>query len=128
MGTPVSVSQLPPCFFEREDGSTPWCLSQALTSSRASGGVLILRIESNVEIGGSICRRVTQVRPVVWDRIPQVLHIHVFLTWCEGRCEAVEGSDSDDKKHREYVTARDIYYNATNPCKGRNRQLEVKRA
>lgn len=90
--------------------------------------VLVLRIESNVEIDGKVSRRVTQVRPVVWERIPLVLHIHVFPTWCEGRCEAVEESGDEDEKHREYVTAHDIYYNATNPCKGRNRRLEGKRA
>ena len=43
-------------------------------------GILVLGLERNVEIDGGVSRRVAEIRPVHWDRIPLVLYVYVFPT------------------------------------------------
>ena len=66
-------------------------------------GVLVLGLECNVEIDGGVSTRVAQARPVHWDRIPLVLYMHVFPTWCEGRRKAAAEHSGEDTEHREQV-------------------------
>ncbi len=42
--------------------------------------ILVLGFERNVEIDGGVSSGVTQVHPVLWDRIPRVLRLHVVPT------------------------------------------------
>ncbi len=62
----------------------------------------LIGVECNVEVDHGVGRRRTQALPILQDRIPCVLHMHVVPTLCEGRREAAGG---EDKKQRERAIA-----------------------
>jgi len=53
-------------------------------------GIIVVRVERNVEVDGGASGRVTEGLPVVRDGIPGVHDTRVIPRWCEGLREVVE--------------------------------------
>ena len=74
-----------------------------------SQGVLVLGLESNIEIDSGVIGRKTQAEPVVRDVVPLVFYNHI-VWWCtdsEGCGGTTEEHGRKDGEHRESEVVHD---------------------
>lgn len=59
----------------------PWMLRVTNLIQRINHGVLVVRLERNVEVDSGTGGRVAMILPITWDVAPGVLNVHVIPGW-----------------------------------------------
>ena len=75
---------------------------------RVDQGGLVVRIEREVEVDGSVERRGAERLPIGRDGIPFMFDTHVIPTWCKGHYEVCKPwRDGENREHRELAQEHD---------------------
>ena len=78
-----------------------WMSGVADLVEHVNQGVLVVRLEHNVEIGCGVGGRATKALPVIGDGIPGVLHMGVVPSWFQESPEFREGCCDDGGEQKE---------------------------